>query len=76
MGIVNEIKRNLRDVSKFHRDHIMERVKLRASLAERREPADLLDHYLDKMEEEKSMDKNDRKNIFPDVDPGNYLNFT
>ena len=54
----------------------MERVKLRSSLSERREPADLLDYYLDKIEEEKTMDKNDRKNIFPDVDPGNYPSFT
>ncbi|KAJ8722814.1 hypothetical protein PYW07_003994 [Mythimna separata] len=69
MAVLNEIKRNLVDISKFHRDHVIERVKQRETLTAAKEPADLLDYYLDRLDEEKSMDKNDKKNIFPDVDP-------
>ncbi|KAJ8725544.1 hypothetical protein PYW08_003727 [Mythimna loreyi] len=69
MEVLNEIKRNLVDISKFHGDHVVERIKQRANSAHNKEPADLLDCYLDKLDEENSMDSNDKKNIFPDVDP-------
>ncbi|XP_047021878.1 cytochrome P450 18a1-like [Helicoverpa zea] len=72
--IINEIKRNLSDLSQFHRDHIVERMKERASLTIPKEPQDLLDHYLDKIEaEKKALDKNEKKNIFPGVQPENQI---
>lgn len=73
MAVINEIKKNLADVSSFHKQHIVSRIQQREQSSEPRQPADLLDFYLDHLEAEKQLKgKNEKHDIFPDVDPGNY----
>nr|AGU36299.1 cytochrome P450 CYP18B3 [Spodoptera littoralis] len=70
MAVINEIKKNLADVSNFHKEHIVARIQQREQSSEPRQPADLLDFYLDHLEAEKQlMTKNEKHNIFPDVEP-------
>ncbi|KAG6450063.1 cytochrome P450 18a1 [Manduca sexta] len=70
-AVLNEIKRNLQDVSKFHGDRLSERIQQRNGHSGFREPSDLLDHYLDHVEGSKKTDGVD--DLFPDVDPNKQI---
>ncbi|GBP85956.1 Cytochrome P450 2B19 [Eumeta japonica] len=68
--VVNAIKRNLKEISDFHRRHVNARIEQRRSRPPYQPPADLLDCYLDAIRES-ACDRGrggNRRDIFAGVD--------
>ncbi|CAK1582062.1 unnamed protein product [Parnassius mnemosyne] len=64
--VLKEIRRSLQDISQFHAKHIEKRLKKRADLSGKEEQNDLLDYYLEQMQNEET---GAAQAIFNNVDP-------
>ncbi|XP_072943601.1 serine/threonine-protein kinase fused-like [Epargyreus clarus] len=71
MAVMEEIKLNLEDISKFHEQHVKKRIEKRSNFDTYHESADLLDCYLDQIHQEKTGEA--QETIFTDVNEGKQV---